>query len=183
MPAVEAGDVVEEQVLSNYELAFHVLPTIAEGEVATVFQSLKDIITKNGGTLSSEEAPERFDLAYEVVKYLEGRNRKFTSAYFGWVRFSANASAIEAINEDIDGVSELLRHLLVKLTKTEEANPFMFHEALEKPVVENVEAPEVVKVAKVAEVTKAAEVVKEEVVVATEEVKVEKAKEAEVDKV
>ena len=121
MPAAEAN---------SYELAFHVLPTVAEGEVATVFQNLKDAITKAGGTVTTEEAPERFELAYEIVKYLEGRNRKFTSAYFGWVRFTAEPEMIAAISEEVDGTKELLRHLMIKLTKVEEANPFYFHEAL-----------------------------------------------------
>ena len=121
MPAAEAN---------SYELAFHVLPTVAEGEVATVFQSLKDAITKAGGTLGEEEAPARFELAYEVEKHLEGRNRKFTSAYFGWVRFSSEPTAIEEINEVLEHTKELLRHLLTNLTKVEEENPFFFHEAL-----------------------------------------------------
>ena len=59
MPAAE---------VSSYELAFHILPTVAEGEVAKVSQQLKDIITKHGGEISLEEEPSRFDLAYEVCK-------------------------------------------------------------------------------------------------------------------
>ncbi len=121
MPAAE---------VSSYELAFHVLPTVAEGEVTNVFQSLKDIITKHGGVITTEEAPARFDLAYEIIKYLEGRNRKFTSAYFGWVRFEVDASNLSAITEEVEGVKELLRHLIVKLTKVEAEHPFFFHEAL-----------------------------------------------------
>jgi ribosomal protein S6 len=138
MPAVEATDVE----LSSYELAFHVLPTVAEGEVVTVFSTLKDIITKHGGELTLEEAPARFDLAYEIVRYLEGRNRKFTSAYFGWVRFTVAPSEIDVISEEVTAAPELLRHILIKLTKNEEAHPFYFHEALEETAVEvNEEAP------------------------------------------
>ena len=133
MPAAE---------VSSYELAFHVLPTVAEGEVATVFEQLKKIVAKHGGEITTEEEPARFDLAYEIIKYLEGRNRKFTSAYFGWVRFTADPSAIEAVGHDVDGVKELLRHILIKLTKVEEENPFMFHEALEEKKVEDVEVNE-----------------------------------------
>lgn len=131
MPASEAG---------SYELAFHVLPTVAEGEVAAVFQGLKDVITKNGGTVTIEEAPARFDLAYDIIKYLEGRNRKFTSAYFGWVRFEIDPSKLEDIAESVEGTKELLRHLITRLTKLEEEYPFYFHEALEDDaVVEDVE--------------------------------------------
>ena len=121
MPAAE---------VNSYELAFHVLPTVAEGEVTTVFDKLKAAITKHGGTVTVEEAPARFELAYEIVKHLEGRNRKFASAYFGWVRFTAEPAAIEEIMEEVDGTKELLRHMLTKLTKVEEENPFYFHEAL-----------------------------------------------------
>ncbi len=129
MPAAEAGG-VEVAEAASYELAFHVLPTVAEGEVATVFQNLKDIITKAGGEITTEEAPARFDLAYEIIKYLEGRNRKFTSAYFGWVRFTVTPAALDEIVEGVEGTKELLRHLLIKLTKVEEENPFFLHEAL-----------------------------------------------------
>ncbi len=130
MPAAE---------VSSYELAFHVLPTVAEGEVVTVFQNLKDIITKHGGTITTEEAPARFDLAYEIVKYLEGRNRKFTSAYFGWVRFEVEPAAMEEIAEAVETTKELLRHLIIKLTKTEEEHPFFFHEALADQQVQTVD--------------------------------------------
>ena len=133
MPAAE---------VNSYELAFHVLPTVAEGEVATVFQKVKDIITKAGGIIITEEAPARFDLAYDIVKYLEGRNRKFSSAYFGWVRFTVAPTAIEGIDESVGGNKELLRHLLIKLTKVEDANPFLFHEALEEKKIETVDVSE-----------------------------------------
>lgn len=116
----------------SYELAFHILPTVAEGEVPTVFQSLKDMITTAGGTITSEEAPARFELAYEIVKYLEGRNRKFSSAYFGWVRFSIEADKLAEVSQSVDATKELLRHLLIRLTKVEEENPFYFHEAMAK---------------------------------------------------
>lgn len=128
MPAVEAE--AGERDLISYELAFHVLPTIAEGEVATIFQGLKDLITKHGGEIISEETPARFDLAYDIVKYLEGRNRKISSAYFGWVRFSVVPKEIDHIANAVQADNQILRHLLIKLTKAEEAHPFFFHEAL-----------------------------------------------------
>ena len=127
MPAADAA---------QYELAFHVLPTVAEGEVADVFTSLKTAIEKAGGTITLEEAPARFELAYEIIKLLEGRNRKFTSAYFGWVRFTLEPVQLEELMEEVEGTPQLLRHLVIRLTKAEEANPFMFHEALDTPEVE-----------------------------------------------
>lgn len=132
MPAVEAQAVTDERELVSYELAFHVLPTIAEGEVSKVFQKIKDVITKRGGVITIEEAPARFDLAYDIVKYLEGRNRKFSSAYFGWVRFELEPEKLEKIKDSVISTKELLRHLLIKLDRVEVENPFFFHEELAK---------------------------------------------------
>ena len=129
MPAVEAEAVAVDE-RNSYELAFHVLPTVAEGEVTNVFETIKGSITKTGAEIFDEEAPERFDLAYEIVKHYEGKNRKFTSAYFGWVRFKVEAEAIAVLTEAVEENQNILRHLLIKLTKTEEQNPFRFHEAL-----------------------------------------------------
>ena len=139
---LQADDSMEE---SAYELAFHVLPTVADGEVAAVFESLKNTITSSKGTLTDEEAPERIDLAYEIVINLEGKNRKFESAYFGWIRFSAVPSAIADITEAVDNDVNILRHLLIRLTRVEEETPFRYHEALkDQKMVTDVEESEVV---------------------------------------
>jgi ribosomal protein S6 len=137
MPAVEAA-VGDERELTSYELAFHILPTIAEGEVKNVFDTLKANISKLGGAIVIEEAPARFDLAYEIVQYLEGKNRKFKSAYFGWVRFDIEAGKIAEVTEVVEHTKEILRHLLIRLTKVEQENPFFFHPAIADRVVETI---------------------------------------------
>lgn len=129
MPAAEAA-VANERELVSYELAFHVLPTVAEGEVPSVVDIIKSHITKAGGQIFDEEQAQRFDLAYEIAKYMEGRNRRFSSAYFGWVRFRLEASELAHVTETLDITKELLRFMVVKLTKVEEANPFRFHESI-----------------------------------------------------
>lgn len=129
MPATEANT-ASEQDLTSYEFAFHILPTVAEGEVTNVFDKLKKHITKVGGEITDEEAPKRFDLAYEIVKYLEGKNRKFGSAYFGWVRFRLAASDLNELTETFEDTKEILRFLLIKLSKLEESNPFRFHDSV-----------------------------------------------------
>jgi ribosomal protein S6 len=129
MPVTEAvtGD---ERELATYELAYHVLPTVAEGEVDTVTAEIKAFITKAGGEIFDEEEADRFELAYEIEKYLEGRYRRFSSAYFGWVRFRVEGAQLATITEEVEEHKSILRTLVVRLTKTEEANPFRFHEAL-----------------------------------------------------
>ena len=147
VPAAEAEGVAEEaqDEQSAYELAFHILPTVAEEEVSAVFESLKEAATKAGGTITNEEAPDKFALAYEVVKRIDGKNQKFESAYFGWIRFSAPSAAIAAVTESVETNGQILRHLLIRLTKIEEENPFRFHEALaDQKMVSTVEESEVV---------------------------------------
>ena len=129
MPAAEAA-VASEKEVTSYEFAFHVLPTVAEGEVPSVVEILKAHITKAGGQLFDEEAPKRFDLAYDITKYIEGKHRKFSSAYFGWMRFRLEASKLTALTQELEDTKEVLRYLLVKLTKVEEQNPFAFHDSI-----------------------------------------------------
>lgn len=131
MPAAEASEALLENERESYELAFHILPTVAEGEVQSVFDSVRSLITKEGGEVFDEEMAQRFELAYEIVKHLEGKNRRFTSAYFGWVRFKTGSEVITALQEEMSSRPDILRFILIKLTRTEEENPFRFHEALE----------------------------------------------------
>lgn len=160
MPAAEAMAVEQgSDERFAYELAFHVLPTVAEGEVPAVYDEIKAAVTATGAEIFDEEAPARFDLAYEIEKHLEGKNRKFKSAYFGWVRFRVETDKIEDINEAMDGNTKILRHLLLRLTRVEEEHPFRFHEALaqDEKKVEDIEDSEVTKSEAVREASKAEE--------------------------
>lgn len=134
MPAAEA-----ENEVNTYELAFHVLPTVAEGEVTSVVDAIKAHITKAGGTITIEEAPARFELAYEIVKYLEGRNRKFTSAYFGWIRFTLEPEKLAELTAEVENMKDILRAMTIKLTKVEEENPFYFHPSITEKKVDTIE--------------------------------------------
>ena len=125
MPVTEA-----EREPAAYELAYHVLPTVAEGEVAGVTAELKALITQAGGSITDEEEAKRFELAYEIKKYLEGKYRRFSSAYFGWVRFTLPAGNLPAVTEDVEAHKVILRSLVIRLTKAEAENPFRFHDAL-----------------------------------------------------
>ena len=137
MPAAEAAvDTGDERV--SYELAFHVLPTVAEGEVSTVEDAIKRIATDAKAELGLAEAAQRFDLAYELQKMIDGKYRRFTTSYFGWIRFTAEPGAVETILAEVEALPEVLRALLVRLTRHEEAHPFFIHEALtaSKPVTD-----------------------------------------------
>lgn len=140
MPATEAAVAPAslDTERASYELAFHVLPTVAEGEVAGVAADLKSLVEKAGATILSEEAPQRFDLAYDIVKHVEGRNRTFSSAYFGWIRFSVEPAALDGLTEEVEADRRVLRYLIIRLTRVEEQHPFFFHEAIAETKVKHV---------------------------------------------
>jgi len=143
MPTTEAGVGASERELASYELAYHVLPTVAEGEVAVVTTALKALIEKAGGEVFDEEAAERFELAYEIEKYLEGKHRRFSSAYFGWVRFKVEGAALASITRDVEEHKSILRSLMLRLTKAEEHNPFRFHPAIAETKVKTIDLDQV----------------------------------------
>lgn len=130
MPVTEAVSHAHDGDVVAYELAYHILPTVAEGEVDGVTEEIKAFLTSVGATITDEEAAARFELAYEIEKYLEGKYRRFASAYFGWIRFSVAPDQLVAINEAMTGHKKVLRYLVVRLTATEASNPFRFHEAV-----------------------------------------------------
>lgn len=124
MPAVEAQEDVRDSESATYEWAFHILPTTAEEEVPNVFERLRALVERVGGTITNQEAPEFYDLAYEVTKQVEGVNRRFNAAYFGWIRFSLTPEALERLQAEIAHTPEILRFLLIRLTRAEEEQPF-----------------------------------------------------------
>jgi hypothetical protein len=67
-------------------------------------------------------------LVYPIVKSIEAKNRRFTSAYFGWIRFRLEGAQLETLQEELRSESNILRFLIVKVTKEAEAHPFRFHE-------------------------------------------------------
>jgi ribosomal protein S6 len=128
MPATEVkvGEYTDE--VTSYEFAFHILPTVAEGEVPETLSQIKAHITHVGGEIFDEEAPERIDLVYPIIKHLEGKNREFTSAYFGWIRFRLVGEKMTLLEEELRTDTNILRFLMLKLTKEAETHPFRFHE-------------------------------------------------------
>ena len=146
MPATEAGSELDaEDRRDDYELAFHILPTVAEREVQGVTDTLKELVTAAEAEITASEVPERVDLAYEINKVVAGKRRRFTSAYFGWLRFKLSPTALDALAETISRQPKLLRYLLIKLTKAEVSNPFYFHQSLkDEKMVTSAEESEVV---------------------------------------
>jgi len=135
MPAVEASsdELVERD---QYECAFHLLPTIADEEVARVVGEIKGLITSHGGDVFDEEEPQRFTLAYEMTKAIDGRSLHFTNSWLGWIRFSLTREMLLAFEEELAHRTDMIRHMTIRLTKEELLNPQrMFEKRVEPATV------------------------------------------------
>lgn len=105
---------VNKEGLSVYELCFLVLPSIPEGKVPDVVNSVRKLITKEGAVEIDAEAPFKQDLAYSMSKTIGASRYIVSDAYIGWIKFEVDPAKIEAIKADVDKIAEILRSLMVK---------------------------------------------------------------------
>jgi ribosomal protein S6 len=97
-----------------YELGYIMVPTIPETEISAKVEELKAVVTNLGGTINSSGAPEFIDLAYVMEKNVASKKMKWSTGYFGWMKFEAAPEALEALKKVLDGNTELIRYILIK---------------------------------------------------------------------
>jgi len=117
-----------------YELGYHLLPTLSDEEVQKEADSFKALIEKNGGSLVSEEAAKPMHLAYTMIKKQEGKNAKFDSSFFGWIKFELNAESVLKVKEELDLSKNVLRFIIIKTVR--EYTPLQHKELFKEPEVE-----------------------------------------------
>ncbi len=103
----------------NYELAYLLPPSIAEGEVLTHAGKITTLIEGAGGMIRHAEEPRKRKLAYPV--------KKEVNAYFGWTTFAISPENLAALKKKIVSEEKILRHLLVEEeieTKPQFIRPF-----------------------------------------------------------
>ena len=131
-----------------YEVGYLLLPNIEEVKISGKVSEIKDIVEKNKGSFISEGAPEIKNLTYTMVKSVSGKNQKYTNAYFGWLKFEANAENVAGIKKGLDGNDSLLRYLLIVTTRENVIIPpvktgkFSFNEGKPEVLKEEVVATE-----------------------------------------
>ncbi|MFA7252744.1 MAG: 30S ribosomal protein S6 [Candidatus Paceibacterota bacterium] len=108
---------VEEGGLQVYELGYHIVSTVAEENVPKEVETLKAIVLKDGGSLVSVGEPKLINLAYPMTKSVADTKKKFTSAYFGWIKFETKSELIPAINKAVEANPHVLRYLLIKTVR------------------------------------------------------------------
>lgn len=104
-----------------YEVGFHLVPTIAEGDVSAVVEKIRAAITKAGGTVFAEEAPKLMKLSYRIERADSGKREKYTESYFGWMKFEGHREELPAgippLQEELRGTRDVLRFLLIQTVR------------------------------------------------------------------
>jgi ribosomal protein S6 len=109
--------VEKEGGVQVYELGYHIVSTVAEENVPKEVQTLKDTVLKDGGSLISEGEPKLINLAYSMTKSVADTKKKFTSAYFGWIKFETKSELMPMIKKAADANPNVLRYLLIKTVR------------------------------------------------------------------
>lgn len=97
-----------------YELGYHLVPTLAEEQIAQASGAVRGMIERISKDVIAEELPVFIDLAYTIVKTVDHKNKRFDQAYFGWIKFEGVPAGIAELEEALKKDPNVLRYLVVK---------------------------------------------------------------------
>ena len=116
-----AEEINEEKTI--YEIGYHVVSTVAEGELLAQVSLVKEAIKKENGVLIMEESPKKISLAYPMSKMESGERTIFDAAYFGWLKFEIDRDNIGSIKRALDENKDILRFLIIKTVREDTRVP------------------------------------------------------------
>lgn len=106
-----------ERDVKVYEIGYLILPSIPEEKVSGEIGAIKDILSKHKAEVIADESAVLRPLAYTMVKKIGTTNRRFDSAYFGWIKFEAAPVEVRLIEKEVKEVESILRFLLINTVR------------------------------------------------------------------
>ncbi len=103
--------------LEIYEVGYIIEPALSEADLQEVVASIKSAITDKEGSIISEEFPKKRELTYTMVKSVNAQNKRYSSGYFGWVKFELDASSINDIKVLLEKNLKIVRFLIIKTVR------------------------------------------------------------------
>ena len=100
-----------------YELGYLLVPTIKEEDLGVNYGNLKELVASSGGEIISDEMPKTINLAYSMSKVISNVRSKFSTAYFGWIKFMMGATQVLELKRQLDLNPNLIRFLIIKTVK------------------------------------------------------------------
>lgn len=114
-----------------YELGYLLAPLIKEEDIGVSYGNLKELILSLGGEIIMEEIPKITNLAYSMRKVISNVRHKFSTAYFGWTKFTMDSEKVLELKKHLDLDPNFIRFLILKTVRenTIAAKRFMRREA------------------------------------------------------
>ena len=97
-----------------YELGYHLVPSLSAEQTPAAAGAVRAMIEQISGSIIAEELPVFIDLAYQIVKTIDHKNKRFDNAYFGFIKFEGTPSEIAKLETGLKGDENILRYILVK---------------------------------------------------------------------
>lgn len=107
----------KETKMTVYEVGYLLVPTIAEENVGGEVTNLKDMLSSNGAQFISDEFPKMMELAYQMSRDIANKKNKFTTGYFGWVKFELPTENALTVKGNLDRNESIIRYLMIKTVR------------------------------------------------------------------
>ena len=111
----ENGDEIRSTKI--YEIGFLVVPSVPDEKLANEMTGIREEIEKRGGIIISEEFRKIRPLAYSMMKEMGAKSYKFSSAYFGWVKFELPKGEPILLKEAIKTRELVLRFIFIETVR------------------------------------------------------------------
>lgn len=120
--AAEASTQATSDARPVYEVGFHLLPSIPEGEVAATADKIRALL--GSAEIISQGTPAKTTLAYTIERAGQGKREKFTQSYFGWIKFAVeDNTGIVGLQESLRAMPEVIRYMVISTTREEAKAP------------------------------------------------------------
>ena len=100
-----------------YELAYLLVGTMPEENVAAKVGVIKDLVESKGAVSISEEFPRLMTLGYEMSRSISNKKTWFSDAYFGWMKFEMDPAMTEEVSVILKRDEDVLRFLMIKTVR------------------------------------------------------------------
>ena len=116
---VKNNDVNEAEDSNSrvYELGYLLVPTLEQEEIPAVYGNLKELLSSFKGEIILDEIPRKITLAYTMKKVISNTRNKFSSAYFGWIKFIMEPPKVLELKKHLDLDPNIIRFLILKTVK------------------------------------------------------------------
>lgn len=100
-----------------YEVGYHLVPTVAEGDVGAMVERIRALLEKDGGEILAQEYPKRMTLSYRIERSAQGKREKYTESWFGWIKFDTESANVPGIEAALRDMREVLRSLIIETVR------------------------------------------------------------------